>query len=107
MDGVGKFIEDLNTTFSNIISFTEIENDDEERKKEAEELDEDEETQPFEIYDRQFFTQSIPEIERDHEDILMIQHSYNAQNNIAEARENRHSQECSQHEGKLTISIFY
>ena len=62
-------------------------------------MDEDEETQPFEMYDHhsmygRHLSPSIPEIERDHEDILMIQYSNNAQNNTnannnTENRENR------------------
>jgi hypothetical protein len=51
------------------------------RNKKAEEpceLDEDEETRPGEMYDHHMYGRnlslSIPEIERDHEDILMIQH---------------------------------
>ncbi|CRL01178.1 CLUMA_CG014451, isoform A [Clunio marinus] len=78
----------------------EIENDDEEEEEaeERSELDEDEETQPFEMYDHHMYgrhlSPSIPEIERDHEDILMIQYSNIAQNNgnannNTEARENR------------------
>ena len=67
----------------------EIENDEDEEEEEAEErseLDVDEETQPFEMYDHhhhmygRHLSPSIPEIERDHEDILMIQYSNNGQN---------------------------
>jgi E3 ubiquitin-protein ligase HUWE1 len=79
-------------------------------------LDEDEETQPFEMYDHhsmygRHLSPSIPEIERDHEDILMIQYSNNAQNNAtannnAETRENRTVRDRdSQIGGNISISV--
>lgn len=95
----------------------EIENDDEEEEaEERSELDEDEETQPFEMYDHhhmfgRHLSPSIPEIERDHEDILMIQYSNNAQNaananNNAETRENRTVRDRdAQVGGTLSISV--
>lgn len=96
----------------------EIENDDdeEEEAEERSELDEDEETQPFEMYDHhsmygRHLSPSIPEIERDHEDILMIQYSNNAQNNAnannnAETRENRTVRDRdSQIGGNISISV--
>lgn len=96
----------------------EIENDDEEEEEaeERSELDEDEETQPFEMYDHhsmygRHLSPSIPEIERDHEDILMIQYSNNAQNNAnannnAEVREARTVRDRdSQIGGNISISV--
>jgi E3 ubiquitin-protein ligase HUWE1 len=96
----------------------EIENDDEEEEEaeERSELDEDEETQPFEMYDHhsmygRHLSPSIPEIERDHEDILMIQYSNNAQNgasanNNTENRENRAVRDRdSQIGGNISISV--
>lgn len=79
-------------------------------------MDEDEETQPFEMYDHhhmygRHLSPSIPEIERDHEDILMIQYSNNAQNtananNNAEPRENRTVRDRdAQVGGTLSISV--
>lgn len=97
--------------------FSEIENDDEEEEEaeERSELDEDEETQPFEMYDHHMYgrhlSPSIPEIERDHEDILMIQYSNNAQNNAnannnAETRENRTVRDRdAQVGGNISISV--
>lgn len=96
----------------------EIENDEdeEEENEERSELDDDEETQPFEMYDRhsmygRHLSPSIPEIERDHEDILMIQYSNNAQNNAnannnTENRENRVVRDRdSQIGGNINISV--
>lgn len=96
----------------------EIENDEdeEEENEERSELDDDEETQPFEMYDRhsmygRHLSPSIPEIERDHEDILMIQYSNNAQNtananNNTENRENRVVRDRdSQIGGNINISV--
>lgn len=94
----------------------EIENDDEEEEaEERSELDEDEETQPFEMFDHHMYgrhlSPSIPEIERDHEDILMIQYSNNAQNNAnannnAETRENRTVRDRdAQAGGNISISV--
>jgi Ubiquitin binding region len=95
----------------------EIENDEEEEEaEERSEIDEDEETQPFEMYDHhsmygRHLSPSIPEIERDHEDILMIQYSNNAQNggnanNNAENRENRAIRDReSQIGGNISISV--
>ncbi|KAL7044451.1 hypothetical protein ACKWTF_001914 [Chironomus riparius] len=96
----------------------EIENDEdeEEENEERSELDDDEETQPFEMYDRhsmygRHLSPSIPEIERDHEDILMIQYSNNAQNNViannnTETRENRVVRDRdSQIGGNINISV--
>lgn len=94
----------------------EIENDDEEEEaEERSELDEDEETQPFEMYDHHMYgrhlSPSIPEIERDHEDLLMIQYSNNAQNNAnannnAEVRENRTVRDRdAQVGGNISISV--
>lgn len=98
------------------ILLLEIENDDEEEEaEERSELDEDEETQPFEMYDHHMYgrhlSPSIPEIERDHEDILMIQYSNNAQNNAntnnnAEVRENRAVRDRdAQAGGNISISV--
>lgn len=95
----------------------EIENDDEEEEEaeERSELDEDEETQPFEMFGHHMYDRhlspSIPEIERDHEDILMIQYSNNAQNiananNNAEVRENRTVRDRdAQAGGNISISV--
>lgn len=97
--------------------FLEIENDEEEEEaEERSEIDEDEETQPFEMYDHhsmygRHLSPSIPEIERDHEDILMIQYSNNAQNgavanNNAENRENRTVRDReAQIGGNISISV--
>ena len=95
----------------------EIENDDEEEEEaeERSELDEDEETQPFEMYDHHMYgrhlSPSIPEIERDHDDILMIQYSNaannaGAANNNAEVRENRTVRDRdAQAGGNISISV--
>lgn len=62
------------------------------------------------MYDRHL-SPSIPEIERDHEDILMIQYSNNAQNNAnannnAEVRENRTVRDRdAQVGGNISISV--
>lgn len=76
---------------SNFAKFCQFpdENDEDEEEEEAEErseLDVDEETQPFiEMFDHHMYgrhlSPSIPEIERDNEDILMIQYSNGSQNN--------------------------
>lgn len=101
--------------YQNFVS-EEIENDEEEEAEERSELDEDEETQPFEMYDHhhmygRHLSPSIPEIERDHEDILMIQYSNAATNNAnannnAEVRENRTVRDRdAQVGGNISISV--
>lgn len=118
LDEVGKIKKILKYYLFIVFFPEEIENDDEEEEaEERSEIDEDEETQPFEMYDHhsmygRHLSPSIPEIERDHEDILMIQYSNNAQNNganvnnNAENRENRTVRDRdAQIGGNISISV--
>lgn len=102
--------------YENSLLIPEIDNDEdeEEEAEERSELDEDEETQPFEMFDHAMYgrhlSPSIPEIERDHEDILMIQYPNNAQNNAngnnnAEVRENRTVRDRDSQAGGGNMSI--